>query len=192
MTRAGFPHSDILGSRFVCQLPEAYRRLPRPSSAPSAKASTLCPYKLDHKDHSKMLASTVQFSSYDRFTEPTAGAVPTHVERYDRPGPARRPSPHRDSRRRPDPGTSPEYNNLPAVPSGPNSVPSQPLRPVDLRSLPTASCRRTRSHRPSKPASSRCSTLEHHLAIVRRERGPGQPHPPMTGELAARCSLERR
>jgi hypothetical protein len=53
MTRAGFPHSDILGSRFVCQLPEAYRRLPRPSSAPSAKASTLCPYKLDHKDHSK-------------------------------------------------------------------------------------------------------------------------------------------
>src|SRR5690606_20285064 len=27
MTPAGFPHSDILGSRFVCQLPEAYRRL---------------------------------------------------------------------------------------------------------------------------------------------------------------------
>jgi hypothetical protein len=43
MTAAGFPHSDILGSRFVCQLPEAYRRLRRPSSAPSAKASTLCP-----------------------------------------------------------------------------------------------------------------------------------------------------
>ena len=43
MTAAGFPHSDILGSRFVCQLPEAYRRLQRPSSAPSAKASTLCP-----------------------------------------------------------------------------------------------------------------------------------------------------
>ena len=53
MTRAGFPHSDILGSRFVCQLPEAYRRLQRPSSAPSAKASTLCPYKLDHKDSFK-------------------------------------------------------------------------------------------------------------------------------------------
>ena len=43
MTPGGFPHSDILGSRFVCQLPEAYRRLQRPSSAPSAKASTLCP-----------------------------------------------------------------------------------------------------------------------------------------------------
>lgn len=46
MTAAGFPHSDILGSRFACQLPEAYRRLLRPSSAPSAKASTLCSYKL--------------------------------------------------------------------------------------------------------------------------------------------------
>ena len=66
MTAAGFPHSDILGSRFVCQLPEAYRRLLRPSSAPGAKASTLCPYKLDKRSLIKMLASTVQFSSYGR------------------------------------------------------------------------------------------------------------------------------
>src|SRR5690625_947436 len=42
MTPAGFPHSDILGSRFVSHLPDAYRRPPRPSSAPSAKASTEC------------------------------------------------------------------------------------------------------------------------------------------------------
>ena len=39
---AGFPHSDILGSKFAYQLPEAYRRLLRPSSAPDAKASTVC------------------------------------------------------------------------------------------------------------------------------------------------------
>ena len=39
---AGFPHSDILGSQLVYQLPEAYRRLRRPSSAPDAKASTVC------------------------------------------------------------------------------------------------------------------------------------------------------
>ena len=38
---AGFPHSEILGSKFVYQLPEAYRRLLRPSSAPIAKASTV-------------------------------------------------------------------------------------------------------------------------------------------------------
>lgn len=39
---AGFPHSEILGSKFAYQLPEAYRRLLRPSSAPDAKASTVC------------------------------------------------------------------------------------------------------------------------------------------------------
>ena len=49
MTPAGFPHSDILGSQLVCQLLEAYRRLQRPSSAPTAKASTMCSYKLDTK-----------------------------------------------------------------------------------------------------------------------------------------------
>ena len=65
MSPAGFPHSEILGSTFGCQLPEAYRRLLRPSSAPGAKASTVCPYKLDHKVL-EMLASTVQFSRYGR------------------------------------------------------------------------------------------------------------------------------
>ena len=40
---AGFPHSDILGSPFGYQLPQAYRRFLRPSSAPNAKASTVCP-----------------------------------------------------------------------------------------------------------------------------------------------------
>ncbi len=33
---AGFPHSEIPGSKLVCQLTEAYRRLPRPSSPPTA------------------------------------------------------------------------------------------------------------------------------------------------------------
>ena len=44
----GFPHSDIPGSKLVCQLPETFRRLPRPSSPPTAKASTTCAYSLDH------------------------------------------------------------------------------------------------------------------------------------------------
>ncbi len=43
MTSARFPHSEIPGSKSGCRLPEAYRRLPRPSSAPDAKASTVCP-----------------------------------------------------------------------------------------------------------------------------------------------------
>ena len=33
---AGFPHSDIPGSKLICQLTEAYRRLSRPSSPPTA------------------------------------------------------------------------------------------------------------------------------------------------------------
>src|SRR5690625_3891127 len=46
MTRGRFPHSDILGSQVGCHLPAAYRRLPRPSSAPCAQASTVRPLKL--------------------------------------------------------------------------------------------------------------------------------------------------
>jgi hypothetical protein len=47
MTTAGFPHSEILESQPGCRLLEAYRRLQRPSSAPGAKTSTVCSYKLD-------------------------------------------------------------------------------------------------------------------------------------------------
>ena len=45
--RAGFPHSEIRGSKLVCQLPAAYRRLRRPSSPVIAKASTTCTCSLD-------------------------------------------------------------------------------------------------------------------------------------------------
>ena len=34
--RRGFPHSEILGSKLACQLPEAYRRLQRLSSPSTA------------------------------------------------------------------------------------------------------------------------------------------------------------
>ena len=47
LSRGGFPHSDICGSKLVCQLPAAFRRLPRPSSPVIAKASTSCTYSLD-------------------------------------------------------------------------------------------------------------------------------------------------
>ena len=45
--RVGFPHSEIPGSKLVCQLPGAYRRLRRPSSPVIAKASTTCTCSLD-------------------------------------------------------------------------------------------------------------------------------------------------
>ena len=40
--KGGFPHSEISGSKSVCRLPEAFRRLQRPSSPLTAKASTVC------------------------------------------------------------------------------------------------------------------------------------------------------
>jgi hypothetical protein len=70
MTGARLPHSETPGSTLGCQLPGAYRRLPRPSSAPDAKASTVCPKKLEHNKSYKMLAFTMQFSKHER--------TPTH------------------------------------------------------------------------------------------------------------------
>ena len=43
----GFPHSDTCGSKPVCRLPAAFRRLPRPSSPVIAKASTSHTWSLD-------------------------------------------------------------------------------------------------------------------------------------------------
>ena len=48
LLRGGFPHSEIAGSKLVCQLADTYRRLPRPSSPSTAKASAICAYSLDH------------------------------------------------------------------------------------------------------------------------------------------------
>ena len=120
MTAAGFPHWDTLGSTLGCQLPEAYRRLPRPSSALGAKASTLRSsftshnnfgsyhtprtHHDDHEDHHdepcarwqrlKMLASTVQFSNNNQHqhTHPTnrQGRAVPHPEEIE---PATHPAP---------------------------------------------------------------------------------------------------
>ena len=60
----GFPHSEIFGSKGVCHLPEAYRRLLRPSSPPTAKAFTVCAYSLDYiAQASKIFDATNYFHS---------------------------------------------------------------------------------------------------------------------------------
>src|SRR6201994_2025156 len=48
LLRGGFPQSEIARSKLVCQLADTYRRLPRPSSPSTAKASAICAYSLDH------------------------------------------------------------------------------------------------------------------------------------------------
>ena len=52
--RGGFPHSDIAGSMLVASSTDAFRRLPRPSSPLTAKASTVCAYSLDHITPSRL------------------------------------------------------------------------------------------------------------------------------------------
>ena len=47
LLRGGFPHSEISGSKLICQLPVAFRRLTRLSPPVIAKASTTCTYSLD-------------------------------------------------------------------------------------------------------------------------------------------------
>ena len=42
----GFPHSEISGSKVAYHLPEAYRRLLRPSSSNSVKASIMRSFTL--------------------------------------------------------------------------------------------------------------------------------------------------
>src|SRR4051794_37828788 len=51
ITTREFPHSEIPGSKVGQHLPETYRSRPRPSSALGAKASTVCSYSLDRKEH---------------------------------------------------------------------------------------------------------------------------------------------
>ena len=74
ITTRRFPHSEILGSTDGQLLPEAYRSRPRPSSALGAKASTVCPFSLDSKEH--VFTAAMEFSRCARApTEPTRRRV---------------------------------------------------------------------------------------------------------------------
>ena len=50
MTGAGFPHSEIHGSKLGRQLPVAYRSRPRPSSASAPRHPPLALHSLENKD----------------------------------------------------------------------------------------------------------------------------------------------
>ena len=60
ITTRRFPHSEIPGSKVGQHLIRAYRSHPRPSSALSAKASTVCSYSLDQKEHAYLLLWSFQ------------------------------------------------------------------------------------------------------------------------------------
>jgi hypothetical protein len=68
ITTCRFPHSEIPGSKVGQHLPRAYRSRPRPSSALSAKASTVCSCSLDQKEH---VDAAMEFSRCARRTRQT-------------------------------------------------------------------------------------------------------------------------
>ena len=70
ITTGGFPHSEILGSTLDQQLPEAYRSRPRPSSAPGAKASTVCSLFLDCVENTTNRYGVFKVRAEDRFRRP--------------------------------------------------------------------------------------------------------------------------
>src|SRR5687768_17341580 len=62
-----FGHCRI---KACCQLPDTFRRLPRPSSPLTAKASTVCAYSLDHITPSRLgvnvVANTTTTTSFNK------------------------------------------------------------------------------------------------------------------------------
>jgi hypothetical protein len=188
MTGTGFPHSEILGSRFVCQLPEAYRRLPRPSSAPGAKASTLCPYKLQPQK-TKMLASTVQFSNNDQ-DHHQHRHPPTSATRRKLDVPDQRPC---DQPQAPPPTKSSSStteairrssHHTAAVPSGPNSVSC--AHPVPTSPVPSPPRQGVLRASRQQAGCSRRSTREHHPPHIRRWRGPWPDRHKTDGQVLLR------
>ena len=133
MTRAGSPHSDTLGSQPASRLPEAYRRPPRPSSAPDAKASTERPKKQNTNptkdkqttDHTP----TTTTHQESRKKKEGARPAPHKEQRYSRPlyrsqpthPPQHPPAHHQQDTTQATPGrTAPEPDSTPPTPTPPN------------------------------------------------------------------------
>ena len=134
MTRAGSPHSDTLGSQPASRLPEAYRRPPRPSSAPDAKASTERPKKQNTNP-----TKDKQTTDHTPTTHEGGGARPApHKEqRYSRPlyrsqpthPPQHPPAHHQQDTTQATPGrTAPEPDSTPPTPTPPTTRREDPGR----------------------------------------------------------------
>ena len=123
---AGFPHSDTPGSQLGCQLPGAYRRLQRPSSALGAKTSTDVPLVACHKKrqnrYKEMLASTIQFSKYGQEPNPENHHTAGNQQPQGNNTPSTNPPAVGESRPQPPTPTQP--------------VSSDPEKPVHLRRRP--------------------------------------------------------
>ena len=158
MTTAGFPHSETLGSQPGCRLPEDYRRLQRPSSAPGTKTSTVCPYKLDTRHYMQFLQKTedarVHYAVLKIRTEPCLRA------------------PHPGG---PLAGRTSQRPSKAAASSGPNSVLGAPVFTGPRSAAPRRESVLTGSFQPGEP-NSQCSTRKHGRPVTHSvTRGAGAP-----------------
>ena len=158
MTTAGFPHSETLGSQPGCRLPEDYRRLQRPSSAPGTKTSTVCPYKLDTRHYMQFLQKTedarVHYAVLKIRTEPCLRA------------------PHPGG---PSAGRSSQRPSKAAASSGPNSVLSQRVR-SRARSARRRGGGVLAARSRASWMNSQCSTRKHGRPVTHSvTRGAGAP-----------------
>jgi hypothetical protein len=144
MTTAGFPHSDTLGSQPGCRLPEDYRRLQRPSSAPGTKTSTVCPYKLDTRHYMQFSAENRRCSRPLCSSQDTDGTM-----RRDLPSGRPRSQAVRVS-----------ALEKAAASSGPNSVLGTPARADPRSAAPQGESVLTGLRQARKP-NSQCSTRKH-------------------------------
>jgi hypothetical protein len=163
MTGARFPHSEIPGSTLGCQLPGAYRRLPRPSSAPGAKASTVCPKKLEHT-HTRTRCSRSLCSSQntDR-TNPQPPPNHQHLEEKPqdtdtvwRPDqPVNVQNPHMGGPGLRSPGANP-------FPQDPTVCPNQPTEPDRVPTPPSSEEPQGGTNHRRQPTNlnNQCSTSE--------------------------------
>ena len=192
MTRAGSPHSDTLGSQPASRLPEAYRRPPRPSSAPDAKASTERPKKqntnptkdkqtTDHTptqpgggaaratQRTKILASTIQITTNPPTAAPTSTPPAGHHTGHTR---AHRP---RTRQHTPHP-TPPNKKGGPGQDAQPHHThaPQTPRRPQQPP--------RTRAHAAGTARRVPCTTNPApHRRQTPRSTTPPENRPPAYG-----------
>ena len=200
MSPAGFPHSEILGSKSGYRLPEAYRRFPRPSSVPGAKASTVRPCKLEtklsHKDarvHCTVLNT--------RPGQPQANAPATHPtqQQLDDAGTDSTQGPGTPEGPAPPTPVHARRTQVGPDPSGPNNVsapPPTPPRQTLPHPPPHEEAGRTRP--PGQDTGNGDGILMFHPSTRRgtNAHATGTRHRPPTpnrdGHQVPRCSLERR
>lgn len=181
--QAGFPIRAPPGHRARTRLPEAFRSVPRPSSAPGAKASTACPYSLTRDAENpfpELPALCFDFVSRSVRLLRCSPGFPHTPARSSLTGRYPCSSPPADGRWLPPPGSPPGFGCQP---------PSCGLSIITRSSLPVKGNggddgTRTRDLLRAKEALSHLSYIPTPVGLPGLEPGT----PPLSGECSDRLS----